>query len=275
MSDDGQRLYLGQIYFIERQDAEHHRERALLVGQLKHQTRLVGLGQRTQQVGLLWCRAHKETGKVVLVVLNTVFQNLQSIEPRSLSMTDSCPPVVLALGNHLGRTGRIFGLDSPQFWMVLQIVARLHQGHGVRVHLGDGVPRVVGQTTDAMGDVQFVLANHRCARIAQQFVVVEQRTGNGVLDGGHSDDRRVLLDGLVDLLERRTTDELQLVVLEILVGGYVVETSDLALYGYSFHIVFIKTNPAFTSVKRDLVVFFISLCRKTYARLPASQLLVK
>jgi hypothetical protein len=42
--------------------------------------------------------------------------------------------------------------------MVAEILAALHECDGVGVHFGDGVPVVVGQTTDAMGDVKLVFA---------------------------------------------------------------------------------------------------------------------
>jgi hypothetical protein len=106
------------------------------------------------------------------------------------------------------------------------------------VHLGDGLPRVFGQTADAMLDVEFMLSHNGSAGVAQQLVVAEQRARNGILDGSHANDCRVTLDLLVDLLEGGTADNLYLLVLEILMGRDVVERPQFALYCYPFHIVF-------------------------------------
>ena len=122
--------------------------------------------------------------------------------------------------------------------MIGQELPTLHECHGMGVHLGDGFPRVFGQTADAMLDVELMLTNNSCARVAKQLVVAEQRARNGILDGSHTNDRRVTLDLLVDLLEGRTADNLYLLVLEILMGRDVVERPQFALYCYPFHIVF-------------------------------------
>ena len=150
-------------------------------------------------------------------------------------MTDGGPSAVLTFGNHLCRAGGVVGFHDAQVGVLLQIVARLHEGHGVGVYLGDGLPRVVGQTADAMGDVELMLDYDGGARVAQQLVVVEQATGDGVLDGGHCNHGRVLANALVNLFKRLAAEQLQLLALEVLVGGDVVKRTDLALYGYSFH----------------------------------------
>ena len=103
------------------------------------------------------------------------------------------------------------------------------------MHLADGVPRVFWQTANAMRDVQFVFTHHGSARVAQQFVVVQQATGNGILDGCHANDCRVALDVLKHLLKSGTADELQLVAFEILPGRNVVKRPQESLYCNSFH----------------------------------------
>jgi hypothetical protein len=100
----------------------------------------------------------------------------------------------------------------------------------------DGVPVVFGQATDAVSDVQLMLAHHGGATVAQQLVVVKQAACNGILNGRHANDRRVLGNALVDLLKRLATDELQLLTLKILMGGNVVKRPYLALYCYSLHL---------------------------------------
>ena len=82
-----------------------------------------------------------------------------------------------------------------------------------------------------------MLAHHRRARVAEQFVVVEQAAGDGVLDGGHADDGGVAADFVVDLLEGGAADDLHLFSLEIQVGGDVVKRTDAPLDGDSPHII--------------------------------------
>lgn len=48
--------------------------------------------------------------------------------------------------------GGIFRFDYLDAWVLLQEVAALHQGDGVRVHLGDVVPLLIGQTHETMRD---------------------------------------------------------------------------------------------------------------------------
>jgi hypothetical protein len=93
-----------------------------------------------------------------------------------------------------------------------------------------------------------MLSDDGRARVAQQLIVVEQTSGDGILDGEHADGRGVLLDAGKDFLESAATDELYLFSLEKQVCCNVVERPDESLNGYSLHIFFpiCKTNPAFT-----------------------------
>ena len=110
------------------------------MGQGEYDARLVGLHEGTEHIGLLGRGTNEETGVVVLVVLNAVLKHLQTVETRRLSMADGSPPMVLAFGNHLRRTGGIVTLDNTQLRMALQVVARLHEGHGVGMDLGKRLP---------------------------------------------------------------------------------------------------------------------------------------
>jgi hypothetical protein len=65
---------------------------------------------------------------------------------------------------------------------------------------------------------------------------MQQRAGNGVLDGKHSYHRRVLLHIHEDLLERRTADKLYLLTLKVQVRRNVVERPDETLYSNPFHL---------------------------------------
>ena len=71
--------------------------------------------------------------------------------------------------------------------------------------------------------------------MSAQFVIVEQTAGNGVLNGQHSDGCRITAEVFKHLFEGRAANELHLLILEILVGGNIVERSYHALYRYSLH----------------------------------------
>ena len=86
-----------------------------------------------------------------------------------------------------------------------------------------------------MGNVKLMLADNGGARVSQQLIVVEQATSDGVLNGSHTNHRRVLVNTFVYLLKRLTAEQLKLLALEVLVGGDVVKRTYLALYSYSFH----------------------------------------
>jgi hypothetical protein len=141
--------------------------------------------------------------------------------------------------------------------MLGQELAALHQRHGMGVHLGDGVPVVLWQTADAMGDMQFVLAYNGRPRVAQQLIVVQQTSGNGILYGQHTDGGRVLLDALKDLFEGGAADELHLLALEIEVRRNVVKRPRLSLNGYSLHL-FILTKKLRFHLVCEAEPYFIS-----------------
>ena len=232
--------------------------------QREHERRLVGLVDGTEEIGLPWVAFHEETREVVLVVLDVVFQNLHAVHLSCLSMADGCDAPQLMFVYILGGSGGILGFHGFQRGMVAQVLAALHQGDGVGVDFGDGVPVVIGQTADAMRDVQLVLTYDGGARVAQQFIVVEQAAGNSVFNGGHADAGGVALDILEHLFEGGAADELYLLALEILMGGDVVERPEFSLYGYSLHILFyfyiLKKKSHLIVVKRDLNVFLFSFC---------------
>jgi hypothetical protein len=81
-----------------------------------------------------------------------------------------------------------------------------------------------------------MLSHYRGAAVAQQLIVVQQRSGNGILNGGHAYDGWILLYAGIHLLEGLTAYQLQLLALEILMGCNVVKRPYLSLYGYSLHI---------------------------------------
>ena len=137
-------------------------QRTFLMRQREDYTRFVGLCERTQQVGLVRIAHYEETRKIMLIVLNMVFEHLKSIQLSRLGMADGSPSSPTLFGNHLCRACGIVGLHILQLRMLCKKVPTLHESHRMRVDFADGIPIVVGQTADAMGDVQFMLADNRC-----------------------------------------------------------------------------------------------------------------
>ena len=119
--------------------------------------------------------------------------------------------------------------------MTVKEVAALHQRYGVGVHFHDVVPTFVGQAHQAVGDSQFVLADDHRAAVAEQFVVVEETSGNRVLDSHHA--QHVGVGGHLGehILKCVAADDLKLIACEILVGGDVVETAYNSLDCDSFY----------------------------------------
>ena len=221
------------------------------MGQREHEAGLVGIFEGAQKVGLLRIRGYEEAREVVLVVLDGIFEHLQTVHLGSLGIADGSPSAALVPGDICCCSGCVFGLNRLQLRMIGQKVAALHQRHRVGVYLLQRFPRVVGQAADAVAYVQPVLSHHRGARLAQKLVVVEQRAGNGILDGEHCYGRGVATNVLKHLLERLAADQLYLLALVVLMGCYVVERPQFALYCYSLHIRSdIKENPASLSVKQ-------------------------
>ena len=105
------------------------------------------------------------------------------------------------------------------------------------MYLGNGVPVILRQTADAMGDMQLMLTHNGGTTVAQQLIVMQQRTSDSILNGQHANGCRVLLHVTEYLLEGVATDELYLFILEIEVSSNVVERPYQSLYRYSFHLI--------------------------------------
>ena len=91
MPDDGQRLYLGQVDVVEGENGKHLGQTAFLMGQREYEARLVGMLYLPHEIGLVGMAYHQKAGKVVLVVLDMVFQYLHAIEPGGIGMADGRP----------------------------------------------------------------------------------------------------------------------------------------------------------------------------------------
>ena len=204
--------------------------------------RLVCLLKRTKEVCLVGIGNDKEAREVVLVVMYVILEHLQPVHPRRRSIADGCPSVTFMLGNVFCRACRVVRLHRFHVRMTREKGVALCKRHRVRVHLLKRVPIVLGQTTDAMFDVQLVLSHHRSTRGAKQFVIVEQASGYGVLYGCHANYGRITAHIVEHLLEGGAAYQLYLLALEILVGGNVVEGALKALYGNSLHIGFLDVS---------------------------------
>ena len=82
------------------------------MGQREYQTRLVGLFERAEEVGLAGVAHHKKTGEVVLVVLDGVFQHTHTIEAGSVGTTDGGLATQLLLHDFLGSACRVDGFHG-------------------------------------------------------------------------------------------------------------------------------------------------------------------
>lgn len=192
MSDDRQRLDFREVDAVEGKDCQHFAQRTLLMWEREDNTRLVGFGQRTKEVGPLRTAGYKKTCEIVLVVFYRVLKYLHPIEPGSLCRADGSPAVALVLRNVGSRTGCIGRLYSFDAGMTVEERAALHEGYGMGMDLDDCRPVVIGQAADAMPDVEPLLSHDRRTRLAQQVVVVQQAARYRVFDGKQGNHCRVV-----------------------------------------------------------------------------------
>ena len=98
------------------------------------------------------------------------------------------------------------------------------------------VPVVGGQAHDAVFNVQLVFAHNGHTAFEQQFVVMEQAAGYGVLNGCKSHQAWVAVHGVEQGFEGVGIDHVErLALTKVLVGGNVVERTFDALNDNSFH----------------------------------------
>ena len=67
--------------------------------------------------------------------------------------------------------------------MPFKEMSTLHQRYGVGVDLRERVPIIVGEAEQGVLNMELLLTDNGHTAFAQQLVVVEQRTRNGILDG--------------------------------------------------------------------------------------------
>ena len=132
-ADDGQRLYLGEVDAVERQDAEHLRQAPLLVRQGEDHAGLVGFAGAlaVQVVHLPGVRHDEEAREVVLVGLDALFQHLHAVELGGVLRADGSVPVEAVAVDNLCAEGGVLAFDDLDVRVAAQEVAALHQGDGV------------------------------------------------------------------------------------------------------------------------------------------------
>ena len=64
---------------------------------------------------------------------------------------------------------------------------------------------------------------------------MQQRSGDGIFYGYHTYHRGIVLDFPEYFFESGTTYQLYLLAFEVLVGGYIVERTNVPLYCHSLH----------------------------------------
>ena len=106
--------------------------------------------------------------------------------------------------------------------MALQELPALCQSHGMGVDFPDVVPTFVGQAQQAVRNAHFVFAHDGHAVFAQQVVVVQQASRDGILDGQQADDIVVLAHGRKHVFKRCAANQFYRFVFEVLVCGHVV-----------------------------------------------------
>ena len=84
-------------------------------------------------------------------------------------------------------------------------------------------PIVFWQADTIVLDAEFVFTYDGCTAFAQQLIIVQQATCNGIFDGEHTDDVTVLMHVLEDFLEGIATNQFDFLVREKLMGGNVME----------------------------------------------------
>lgn len=235
---DRKTLYLGEVYVIEGENGEDLAQTALLVRKREDEAGLVGFLQRTLERCLLRIACYEEACEVVFIVLYAVLQDFHTIHPGGTRVANSSLTVELVLSYELCSTGSVLSLYSLQIGMSGKKLTALHEGHRVRMNLTNRFPVVIRQTADAVLYVELMLSDDGSTRHPKQFIIVKKTAGYRILYCQHRYNGRIILHALEHLLKGLTAYKLQLLSLEILVCGNVVETAQFSLYGYSLHILY-------------------------------------
>ena len=220
------------------------------MGQREYQRRFVGAGRigefrRAAAVG-----QYQKTGEVVLVGLDAAFEDFESVEFRGFGAADGRRAGEPLAGDFAGASRRVVALDDFHRGPGLEVFAALHQGDRVRMHLADVCDPLSRKRRQHVRDAELVFADDRQRAAAQQFVVGQQASGNGVLDGRHSQQLRVGRHAGELLVETHAGQHLDLFAGETSVRRGLVETTRYPLYRYPFHLLN-RIKKSRSSTERD------------------------
>ena len=244
-SDDRQRLDLREVDVVEREDGQHLREASLRVAEREDERGLVRAGGIVELRGARFVGQDQEAGEVVLVGLDAASEDFETVHLRGVGPADGGRSREVFFGDFPGASGGVVAFDDFQGRAAFEELAALHQRNGVRMNFADFVECLPGERCDDVGDAEFLLADDAGAAALQEFVVGEQASGDGVLDGGDSQQFGIFGHAGEERIETRTGQHVEIPVGEIApCSGFVVASGD-ALYGDSIHCqLFFKKNPA-------------------------------
>jgi hypothetical protein len=214
------------------------------VGQREYQRRLVGAGRIGELRRAAAVGQYQKTGEVVLVGLDAAFEDFESVEFRSFGAAE---PLA---GDFAGASRRVVALDDFHRGPGLEVFAALHQGDRVRMHLADVRDPLSRKRRQHVRDAELVLADDRQRAAAQQFVVRQQASGDGVFDGRHPQQLRVGRHAGELLVETHAGQHFDLFAGETSVRRRLVETTRYPLYRYPFHLLN-RIKKSRSSAERD------------------------
>ena len=255
-SDNREGLNLGKVHLVEREDGEDFREAPRRVRHGEDERRLVLDRILLHLVGRPPVGDGEEAGEVPLVRLDALGQNLHAVDLGGVLATDGGVSLQLVLGNPLGAACRVFLLDHFGVRDGVEELGALHQGNRVGINFFDVCQLRPRQGYERMRDAQLVFPDDLEAALANQLVVLQEASGDGVLDCHQSENRGVALDGGDYVAKRIARERLYLVAFEILVRRDVVIRTGYSLNGYfPFHFVLVvftyKKSP--TVVRQDFI----------------------
>ena len=198
------------------------------MGQREYQRRFVGAGRIGELRRAAAVGQYQKTGEVVLVGLDAAFEDFESVEFRGFGAAD---------GRRAGEP------LAGEF-------AALHQGDRVRMHLADVCDPLSRKRRQHVRDAELVLADDRQRAAAQQFVVGQQASGDGVFDGRHPQQLGVGCHAGELLVETHAGQHLDLFAGETSVRRGLVETTRYPLYRYPFHLLN-RIKKSRSSTERD------------------------
>ena len=124
----------------------------------------------------------------------------------------------------------------------------------MRVYLADVGDLLSRKRRQHVRDAELVLADDRQRAAAQQFVVRQQASGNGVFDGRHPQQLRVGRHAGELLVETHAGQHFDLFAGETSVRRRLVETTRYPLYRYPFHLLN-RIKKSRSSAERDSSCF--------------------